>query len=65
MGAVASDMAVVLGQCDSKVKMFNVICGIGGRDISPDDLENVFNRALEVGRTGVVKESVTYLGVRE
>jgi len=54
-----------LRESDSKVKLLNAICGIGGRDISPDDLEDVFNKALEVGETGIVKEPVTYVGVRE
>ncbi len=65
MGPVASDIAAVLHQRDMKVKVFNAICGIGGRDISPEDLEHVFNRALEVARTGAVGELVEYVGVRE
>ncbi len=65
MGAVASDTAVALRESYLKVKLLNAICGIGGRDISPDDLEDVFNKALEAGETGVVKEPVTYVGVRE
>jgi pyruvate/2-oxoacid:ferredoxin oxidoreductase alpha subunit len=46
-------------------KVFNVVYGLGGRDIQPTDIEVVFNQALETARTGVVKEETVFLGVRE
>jgi pyruvate/2-oxoacid:ferredoxin oxidoreductase alpha subunit len=46
-------------------KIFNVIFGLGGRDIQPSDIESVFNEALETAKTGTVKEETMFLGVRE
>jgi pyruvate/2-oxoacid:ferredoxin oxidoreductase alpha subunit len=46
-------------------KIFNVVYGLGGRDIQPADIEVVFNQALETAKTGVVKEETMFLGVRE
>src|SRR3989304_5533774 len=46
-------------------KTFNVIYGLGGRDIQSSEIELVFNEALETAKTGVVKEKTIFLGVRE
>jgi len=50
---------------DVKLSLFNVIYGLGGRDITPFDIEAVFNEALEVAKTGMVKEPLKFVGVRE
>jgi len=47
------------------LKVFNVIYGLGGRDIAPTELEGIFNETIEVAETGVVKEPVRFVGVRE
>jgi len=64
-GALCSDVASVLQNTGSKLKIFNSIYGLGGRDIFTAEIEGVLNEALKVGATGVVKEYVKYVGVRE
>jgi pyruvate ferredoxin oxidoreductase alpha subunit len=66
-GALGSDVISALYKdgVAPKPRVFNVIFGLGGRDIQPSDIEGVFNQALEVARTGVVKEETVFLGVRE
>jgi pyruvate ferredoxin oxidoreductase alpha subunit len=66
-GALCSDVISALFKDggERKPKVFNVIFGLGGRDIQPSDIEGVFNLALEVAETGVVREETVFLGVRE
>jgi pyruvate ferredoxin oxidoreductase alpha subunit len=64
-GALCSDVVSALHTLKESPKVFNVIYGLGGRDIQPSDIELVFNEALETAKTGVVKEPTMFLGVRE
>jgi len=64
-GALCSDVVSALHTVKESPKIFNVIYGLGGRDIQPSDIELVFNEALETAKTGVVKEKTMFLGVRE
>lgn len=64
-GALCSDVVSALHTFEKSPKIFNVIYGLGGRDIEPSEIEFVFNEALKTARTGVVKESTMFLGVRE
>ncbi|KYH40519.1 MAG: pyruvate ferredoxin oxidoreductase [Candidatus Bathyarchaeota archaeon B63] len=63
-GPLCSDIAAVLYKENVKLNIFNVIYGLGGRDITPLDIEAIFNEALEVAETGVVKEPLKFVGVR-
>ena len=64
-GAVCSDVVSALHTVDKSPRIFNVIFGLGGRDVKPSDIEHVFNEALETARSGVVKHETWFLGVRE
>ena len=64
-GALCSDVISALYEVERKPKVFNVVFGLGGRDIQPKDIEGVFDHALEVARTGELKEETVFLGVRE
>jgi pyruvate ferredoxin oxidoreductase alpha subunit len=64
-GAVCSDVISALYTQQEKPQIFNVVYGLGGRDIEPSDLESVFDEALKAAETKVVKEAVVFLGVRE
>jgi len=64
-GALCSDVVSALHGLDVSPKIFNVVYGLGGRDIQPSDIEFVFNEALETAETGVVKQETLFLGVRE
>jgi pyruvate ferredoxin oxidoreductase alpha subunit len=64
-GAVCSDVVSALHTANTYPRIFNVIYGLGGRDIKPSDIESVFDQALETAKTGVVKEETMFLGVRD
>ncbi|HNR66251.1 MAG TPA: pyruvate ferredoxin oxidoreductase, partial [Atribacterota bacterium] len=44
---------------------FNIIFGLGGRDINEQDITGIYNQLDEVVKSGKVKERVQYLGVRD
>lgn len=64
-GPLYSDVSTCLVRSGSSLKMFDAICGLGGRDISSTDIEGIFNEALKINETGVVKENIKFVGVRE
>jgi len=64
-GALCSDVVGMLYQNGKELNVFNVIYGLGGRDMTPFDIEAIFNEALEVAETGLVKEPLKFIGVRE
>jgi len=64
--ALCSDVIAALYRYERKnVKIFNCVYGLGGRDITFNDLKLIFNDALETAETGIVREHVKYVGVRE
>jgi len=64
-GALCSDVVSALHKLEESPQIFNVVYGLGGRDIQPSDIELVFNEALETAKTGIVKEPTMFLGVRD
>jgi pyruvate ferredoxin oxidoreductase alpha subunit len=64
-GPLCSDVAAALYKGNVKLNVFNVTYGLGGRDMTPLDIEAIFNEALEVAETGEVKEPLKFVGVRE
>ncbi len=62
-GPLCSDVMSLLQNTDSKVKVFNVITGLGGRDITPMMMDEIFAEALDAQKKKTVKP-VIYLGVR-
>jgi pyruvate ferredoxin oxidoreductase alpha subunit len=63
-GALCSDIASTKELTEIQTKMFNVICGLGGRDVKPTDVEGVFETALSQARGEPVRDAVSYAGVR-
>ncbi|NLT43466.1 MAG: pyruvate ferredoxin oxidoreductase [Anaerolineae bacterium] len=53
----------VLGRAP-QIPMVGYVFGLGGRDISPPDLEGVYHDLLAVADSGDVGDPVRYLGVR-
>lgn len=47
------------------VKIVNYIYGLGGRDVSTNEIEMVYNDLMDIVKTGKVYELKKYLGVRE
>ncbi len=46
-------------------KVVNYIYGLGGRDVRADEIKLVYQELLEIARTGQVKSTFNYLGIRE
>ena len=63
--ALCSDILGTLYRHGKDVNVFNCLYGLGGRDMTPSDLKSIFNEALEVAKTGKIKEYVKVVGVRE
>lgn len=64
-GALCSDVKTALYDSAHKPKVSNVIYGLGGRDITMTDIKKIFEDTLLTAETGVVKEPVAFVGVRE
>jgi pyruvate ferredoxin oxidoreductase alpha subunit len=63
-GPVASEIKAALYPLDKKPKIVSFVGGMGGRDISPADFENIIKRGIEISRKGSDREFEIY-GVRE
>jgi pyruvate ferredoxin oxidoreductase alpha subunit len=63
-GALCSDIASTKVLTGIQTKIFNVICGLGGRDIKPADIEGIFERALRHAEGAPIDDPLTLLGVR-
>ena len=64
-GAVCSDIASAKVMTGIETKLFNVVCGLGGRDVKPTDIESVFEKGLRYARGEPVDEHVSFVGVRD
>ncbi len=63
-GALCSDIASTKELTGIQTKMFNVVCGLGGRDVKPADIEGIFEKALRHAKGDPVDEPVSFVGVR-
>ncbi|MCD6529568.1 pyruvate ferredoxin oxidoreductase [Candidatus Bathyarchaeota archaeon] len=61
---LGSDVTSALYKSGLEVPVLNYVYGLGGRDVSPFDIEAVVNETLEAAKTGEVKEHLKFLGVR-
>jgi len=59
------DVSATLINEEEKPLLFNVIYGLGGRDLTPDHVKFVFEKAKEYAKEGEVKETQFWVGVRE
>lgn len=64
-GPLCSDVKTALFDSKARPKILNIIYGLGGRDITPTEIDDIFRQGLEIAKTGVVKEPVVFVGVRE
>jgi pyruvate ferredoxin oxidoreductase alpha subunit len=64
-GPLFSDINTVLYSQNSRPLLFNVIYGLGGRDMPKSELERIFEEALKIASTKKVEHSVIFSGVRE
>jgi pyruvate ferredoxin oxidoreductase alpha subunit len=63
-GPVFTEIRSAMYDMDKKPKMINYIYGLGGRDISLEDIEGIYNELSNISKTGKVKSIFNYLGVR-
>ena len=63
-GALCSDVASTKALTGLQTKVFNVVCGLGGRDVKPTDIEAVFETALRQSGGEPVVDPVSFIGVR-
>jgi pyruvate ferredoxin oxidoreductase alpha subunit len=64
-GPLFSEVRAGLYDSAVSAKIVNYIYGLGGRDISLDEIEGVYADLQKIIETGKVKDILTYLGVRE
>lgn len=62
-GPLCSDVRSLLPSSNPDLKVFNVITGLGGRDITPRLLKEIFMKGLDVQKTGKITEPIIYLGI--
>jgi len=63
--ALAADTIAALHRSNTDIRLFNVICGLGGRDSTLSDMKSIFEEAIGIARTGKVAAPVRFVGVRE
>lgn len=63
-GPLFTETTAALFNSDSSPKAVNYIYGLGGRDISVEELKEIYKELLEIKETGVIQETVSYKGVR-
>ena len=64
-GPLFKDVAASLYHLKNRPLLLNIIYGLGGRETSPKEIKNIFERALEISKKGVVEEKEIWVGVRE
>lgn len=64
-GPLYTEISSALYELEKKPLIKNYIYGLGGRDIHPQHLHNVFDELLRITEKGEVKEPLGYLGLRE
>jgi pyruvate ferredoxin oxidoreductase alpha subunit len=64
-GAIFHEVRHALYDIQSHPKIINYIYGLGGRDSSPNELRKIFEELIRIAKTGNVRTTVYYLGLRE
>jgi len=64
-GPLFLELMAALALHGVQVPIADYVYGLGGRDILPREIEQVYRDALRMAETGQVERAVTYLSVRE
>jgi len=64
-GPLFSEVVSALSLNDVHVHIADYVYGLGGRDIRPGEIENVYREAFQMAESGKVERRVRFLGVRE
>ncbi|MBS7645435.1 MAG: transketolase C-terminal domain-containing protein [Candidatus Bathyarchaeia archaeon] len=66
VGPLCSDVIAALynaGRCD--IRVANAVYGLGGRDLTPAEVEELSMKALKMAETKMVDKRMEFIGVRE
>ncbi len=64
-GPLFAETRSALYDLETRPKLINVVYGLGGRDVSTDDIEGLYARLEGIAKTGDMGEVYTHMGVRE
>jgi len=64
-GPLFLELAAAFQIYGPRVPLADYVFGLGGRDITPTQIESVYRDLLDIAERGQVEQLVTYLGVRE
>jgi pyruvate ferredoxin oxidoreductase alpha subunit len=64
-GPVFAEVRSAMFDYAKDTKAINYIYGLGGRDVRTDEIRSVYEDLLEIAKTGQVKSTFNYLGIRE
>jgi len=64
-GPLFQEIKTAMYDADAKPTLINHIFGLGGRDIFPDDIKNVYKELIDIAESGKVKNQINFLGVRD
>ena len=64
-GPLGAEVRAALFQAKSQAEVVNYFYGLGGRDITVDDFEEIYKNLEEMAETHVVKDMYKYIGLRE
>ena len=63
-GHLYNDARSILYKSDKQPLMKNYIYGLGGRDISIEEIESIYGQLFDIQKSGEVDKDVVYFGVR-
>ncbi len=64
-GPLGSEVMSCLYKANNNCKAVNYIYGLGGRDVTVDDMENVFNELENIDKSNEKYDTYRFMGVRE
>jgi len=64
-GPLFLELVATLALHGVRAQVADYVYGIGGRDILPRDIEQIYHEAFEMAQAGQVRQPVTFLNVRE
>jgi len=63
-GHLYNDVRSILYQAEAQPLMKNYVYGLGGRDISIEEIEKIYDELLNIQGSGKVDQDIVYFGVR-
>ncbi len=63
-GHLYNDVRSILYKAEKQPLMKNYVYGLGGRDISIEEIEDIYDELLNIQKSGKVAKDIVYFGVR-